>query len=158
MKLIDVLKPEYIKIPLQGNSKEAVIKELIQILTEQGQCDDPEKVFTAVMDREKIMTTGVGKGVAIPHCKKELCRNFAIAFGIHPQGIDFQSIDNQPAHIFFLLVGPESNPGMHIRLLSRISRLISKNSLRDDLLRCSNAQECYQLLKNEEEKYFEMAS
>jgi fructose-specific phosphotransferase system IIA component len=158
MKLIDVLKPEYIKIPLTGDSKEAVIKELISTLAPFRLFGDQDKVFQAVMDREKIMTTGVGRGVAIPHCKKEVCQEFGIAMGIHPEGVDFQSIDGKPARIIFLLVGPENNPGMHIRLLSRISRLISKESLRDNLLQCHSAEEAYELLKAEEEKYFEIAS
>ncbi len=158
MKLIDVLKPEYIKIPLTGQSKEAVIKELIHTLSPFSLFSSEDAVFRAVMDREKIMTTGVGRGVAIPHCKKETCSEFGIALGIHPEGVDFQSIDGKPARIIFLLVGPENNPGMHIRLLSRISRIISKESLRDSLLQCQDAESAYQLLKKEEEKYFEIAS
>ncbi len=158
MKLVDVLKPEYIKIPLQGNSKEEVIKELIELLCQGEKFKSADAVFDAVMDREKIMTTGVGKGVAIPHCKKEDCENFAIALGIHPGGVDFQSIDNQPVQIIFLLVGPENNPGMHIRLLSRISRLLAKESLRRNLAKSTRPEEAYELLKSEEKKFFEIAS
>ena len=158
MKLVDVLKPEYIKIPLEGNSKEEVIKELIELLCRGEKFKSTEAVFQAVMDREKIMTTGVGKGVAIPHCKKEDCQNFAIALGIHPQGIDFQSIDNQPVKIVFLLVGPENNPGMHIRLLSRISRLLARESLRQELIKSTRPEEAHELLKSEEKKFFEIAS
>ncbi|MEJ2634173.1 MAG: PTS sugar transporter subunit IIA [Calditrichia bacterium] len=158
MKLIDVIKPEYIKIPLRGKTREEVVKELIEILSDKDIFDDPEAVFSAVMDREKIMTTGVGRGVAIPHCKKEECAKFAIALGIHPDGADFHSIDNSPARIIFLLVGPETNPGMHIRLLSRISRIISKDTLRDSLLSSVQPEEAYNLLKAEEEKYFEIPS
>ncbi|MFZ0389915.1 MAG: PTS sugar transporter subunit IIA [Calditrichia bacterium] len=158
MKLVDVLKPDYIRIPLKGDDKKSVIREVINILAPYKIFDDSEKIFDAVMEREKIMTTGVGRGVAIPHCKKESCRQFAISLGIQKDGIDFQSIDNQPAHIIFLLVGPENNPGRHIRLLSRISRLISKDNLRDDLLNCSSPQEAFDLLKKEEEHFFEILS
>lgn len=158
MKLMDVLKPEYIKIPLTENTKEAVIRELIQTLAPFQLFSDDEEVFRAVMDREKIMTTGVGRGVAIPHCKKDSCHEFGIALGIHENGVDFQSIDGNPARIIFLLVGPENNPGMHIRLLSRISRLMAKESLRNGLLTCRSAEEAYRLLKDEEEKYFEISS
>ncbi|GAB4336266.1 MAG: PTS sugar transporter subunit IIA [Calditrichia bacterium] len=158
MKLMDVLKTEFIRIPLQSNDKESVIQELIDLLYSHKVCGSPQKVFEAVMAREKIMTTGVGRMVAIPHCKRSDCPEFAIALGIHPEGVDYQSIDNLPARIIFLLVGPESNPGMHIRLLSRISRLISKDSLRDGLLNCKTAEEAFELLKKEEDKYFEIAS
>lgn len=158
MKLINILKREYIKIPLSGTSKEEVVRELIDILSPFSIYQNHDSVYSAIMAREAIMTTGVGRGVAIPHCKKKECKEFAIALGIHPQGVDYHSIDGQPARIFFLLIGPETNPGMHIRLLSRISRLISKDTLREKLLSCSSANEAYDLIKSEEEKYFEIAS
>ena len=158
MKLIDVLKSSYIKIPLTSDNKEGVIKELISILHEQNAIIDEKSVFEAAMEREKIMTTGVGRQVAIPHCKISNGQEFSIAFGISVEGIDFNAIDNQPVKIIFLLVGPEDNPGMHIRLLSRISRLISKETLREKLLRVKKAEEAFKLLKIEEEKYFEIAS
>jgi PTS system fructose-specific IIC component len=154
MKLIDILKPEYIKIPLEGNSKEEIIFELIEVLHQQQLFSEAEPIFQAVMEREKIMTTGVGRGIAIPHCKKSDCQEFAIALGIQPSGSDFNAIDNQPVKVIFLLIGPEDNPSMHIRLLSRISRLISKNSLRDQLIACKKSQQAYMILKEEEEKYF----
>ena len=158
MKLVDVLKPAYIKIPLTSQNKEGVIKELINMLFEKKAITERDTVFQAAMAREKIMTTGVGRQVAIPHCKIKDGKEFSIAFGISESGIDFDAIDNQPVKIIFLLVGPEDNPGMHIRLLSRISRLISKEALRDKLLRVNDTEEAYQLLKTEEEKYFEIAS
>ena len=158
MKLIDVLKPEYIKIPLTGDSKETIIKELIEVLAPSKTFDDKNSVFEAVMEREKIMTTGVGREVAIPHCKQKNCDGFAISFGIHPDGIEFQSIDNKSVKIIFLLIGPEENPGTHIRLLSRISRIIAKDSLREKIKNARTSAEAYQLLKDEEEKYFEIIS
>jgi PTS system fructose-specific IIC component len=158
MKLIDVLKPEYIKIPLQSEIKEEAIRELIKVLDGQDIFNDSQAVFQSVIDREKIMTTGVGREVAIPHCKKKDCNKFAIAFGLTSKGIDFNSIDGKPVKIIFLLLGPEDNPGMHIRLLSRISRLISKEELREKLLKVSKPDDAYALLKEEEEKYFEIVS
>ncbi len=157
MKLIDVLRPENIKLPLTGQTKEDVIRELIDMFVETGLLDDADAVFQAVMEREKIMTTGVGKGVAIPHCKKNICKEFSIALGVHPAGVDYQSIDNKPARIIFLLIGPEDNPGMHIRLLSRISRLISKDTVREALLQCKDIEDAYKILSRAEEKFFEIA-
>jgi fructose-specific phosphotransferase system IIA component len=158
MKLVDVLKSSFIKIPLTAKDKEGVIQELIEILRDEDALTDTETVFQAAMEREKIMTTGVGRQVAIPHCKIKGPQDFAIAFGIADNGIDFNAIDDQPVKIIFLLVGPEDNPGMHIRLLSRISRLISKEALRDKLLQVNDPEKAYQILKTEEEKYFEIAS
>jgi len=158
MRLIDVLKPENIKISLHSDNKETAIKELIDLVCVHELSQDQDSIFNAVIEREKIMTTGVGREVAIPHCKKKDCKNFAIALGIHPAGIDFNSIDNRPVKIIFLLVGPEDNPGMHIRLLSRISRLIAKETLRETLLKAINPTEVYNQIREEEEKYFENAS
>ncbi len=156
MKLIDVLKPEYIKYPLQNKSKVEVIQELIHLLHINKVIPEEKTILNAVLEREKIMTTGVGNGVAIPHCKHPECQQFAIALGIHPEGVDFQSIDNQPARIIFLLVGPEDQPGLHIRLLSRISRIISKEETRIRLLQLTTPKRIYQFFKEEEAKFFEM--
>lgn len=153
MNLVDVLQPEYIKIPLKRNSKPDVIKELVAILSDHQAIGNPEKIIQAVFDREEIMTTGVGNGVAIPHCKHKDSRNFAIALGIHPQGMDFQSIDHKPAYIIFLLVGPEDQPGTHIKLLSRISRIISKDEVRERVLACKTATKLFNLLSEEEQKF-----
>jgi len=158
MKLIDILKPAFIKVPLNSSKKEDAIKELIGVLEGHDIFSDPEAIFQAVIEREKIGTTGVGREVAIPHCKKKECKKFAIALGLTSNGIDFSSIDEKPVKIIFLLVGPEENPGMHIRLLSRISRLIAKEQLREKLLQVSESVAAYTLLKDEENKYFEIVS
>ena len=156
MKLVDVLKPEYIKIPLTQTTKVEVIKELLTLLVEQQLVSHPEEVLTAILDREKIMTTGVGNGVAIPHCKTKYAVDFAIAMGIHPQGVDFQSLDNKPARIIFMLIGPENRPGTHIRLLSRISRIISREDVRKKILESKNPEDVYQILHQEEANFFEI--
>ena len=154
MNLVDVFQPEYIKIPLEKNTKTDVIKELVKILSEHEAIGNSEGIIRAVFDREKIMTTGVGNGVAIPHCKHKDSRNFAIALGVHPKGIDFDSIDHEPARIIFLLVGPEDQPGTHIKLLSRISRIISKDEVREKVLACKTPTELFDLLNEEEHKFF----
>ena len=154
MNLVDVFKPVYIKLPLEKNSKAEVIKELVEILNKNKAILNPEGVIEAVFDRERIMTTGVGNGVAIPHCKHKDSRNFAIALGIHQTGIDFEAIDKKPAKIIFLLVGPEDQPGTHIKLLSRISRIISKDEVREKVLNCKTPQELFDLIKEEESQFF----
>lgn len=157
MNLVDVFKPDYIKIPLERNNKKDVIKELVEILSSNKAVSNPEGIIDAVFEREKIMTTGVGNGVAIPHCKHKDNHNFAIALGIHPGGVDFESIDIKPAHIIFLLIGPEDQPGTHIKLLSRISRIISKDEVREKVLSCKTSLELFNLLKQEEEKFFNVS-
>jgi PTS system fructose-specific IIC component len=156
MRLTDVLRKELIKIPLDGSTKNECIQELIDCLTENNTIKSKELIFKAVLDRETIMTTGVGNGIAIPHCKHEQSPEFAVCLGVHSKGIDFESIDKKPVKIIFLLVGPENNPSLHIKLLSRISRLMSNEDLRHQLLLARKSEEALQLIEDEENYFFEI--
>ncbi len=148
MKITDILVPELIRYPLEMNDKESAIKELLNLLNSKGLIQDYDAVLDAVLKRESKMTTGVGNGVAIPHCKSQGASQFAIALGIHPAGIDFQSLDSRPAHLIFLLIGPEHKAGLHIRLLSRISRIVAREEVREGLLNARSADNVYQLMAN----------
>ncbi len=154
MRLTDILLDKYIQIPLKSGTRNESIKELITLVGDQ--INDVEKAYEAVLEREKIMTTGVGNGIAIPHCKHSSCPNFAVAMGIFRKGVDFESIDKKKVKIIFLLVGPENNPGLHIKLLSRISRLMSNEELRDQLLDCKTTDAAMELIKEEENYFFDI--
>jgi len=156
MRLTDVLKQEYIKIPLIGKDRDSTIEQLIDTLSGMNIIASKRPVFDAVLEREKLMTTGVGNGIAIPHCKHKDSPEFAVSLGVHPGGIDFQAIDKKPVKIVFLLVGPEHNPGLHIKLLSRISRLMSNEELRNQLQKCKSAEQAYELIQEEENYFFEL--
>ena len=156
MRLTDVLKKELIKIPLKGKDRDTCIKELIEKLVDSNMLKNSKAIFQAVIEREKIMTTGVGNCIAIPHCKHSETTDFAVCLGIHPDGIDFDSIDKKLVRIIFLLIGPEINPGLHIKLLSRISRLMSNEDLRNNLLSSKNCDEALQLIEEEENYFFEI--
>jgi fructose-specific phosphotransferase system IIA component len=156
MRLTDVLKKELIKIPLSGKNRDACIKELINKLVETKIIKNDKPIFQAVIEREKIMTTGVGNCIAIPHCKHADSSEFAVCLGIQKDGVDFDSIDKKPVKIIFLLVGPETNPGLHIKLLSRISRLMSNEDLRNNLLSSKDSNEAFQLIEEEENYFFEI--
>ncbi|MEJ2546152.1 MAG: PTS sugar transporter subunit IIA [Calditrichaceae bacterium] len=156
MRLTDILLNDYIKIPLDAKDRDDAIKKLVMLLGQSKVIDDTDQAYKAVLDREKIMTTGVGNGIAIPHCKDSSCPNFAVAMGVHNKGLNFESIDKKDVRIIFLLVGPENNPGLHIKLLSRISRLMSNEDLRDELLDCKTAEDALNLLQEEENYYFDL--
>ena len=156
MRLTDVLKENLINISLKSTTRDACIKELIEKLLETKAISKENSIFNAVLEREKIMTTGVGNGIAIPHCKHADSPEFAVCLGIQPKGVDFQSIDQNPVKIIFLLVGPVNNPGLHIKLLSRISRLMSNEELRQQLLSCENDQAAFELIHEEENYFFEI--
>ncbi len=156
MQLTDLLSEENILMPLKGKTRDECIHELIDALNKKDLLADADKAFEAIIEREKLMTTGVGNGIAIPHCKHSSCPNFAVAMGIHPQGVDFESIDKKKVHIIFLLVGPENNPSMHIKLLSRISRLMSNEDIREELKKAKTPKEVLETLQEEESYFFEL--
>ena len=156
MRLTDILLTEHIILPLKASQRDEAIKELINMLAEKDLITDVDQAYAAVLEREKLMTTGVGNGIGIPHCKDKSCPNFAVALGIQPKGIKFESIDKKDVKVVFLLVGPENNPGMHIKLLSRISRLMSNEELRQSILKSKDAQKIHDLIDDEENYYFDI--
>ena len=156
MKLSNLLSPDLIKIPLESKDKEGVIREMVDVLSKNGKVIDPEAVLEAVLEREKVMSTGVGQGIAIPHGKTESVTGVVAALGISPDDIDFQAIDEQPVHIVFLLLAPPYETGLHLKALSRVSRLLSKEEFREKLLQASNAEEAMRFIQEEEKKYFEI--
>lgn len=156
MRLTDILLKEHVMLPIQSDTRDECIHDLIEVLDKNDQIADKKAAYEAVLEREKIITTGVGNGIAIPHCKDKSCPNFAVALGVHNKGLDFEAIDKKKVKIVFLLVGPENNPGLHIKLLSRISRLMSNEELRNLILKCKKAEEVIDLINEEENYYFDL--
>ncbi len=155
MKLKDILSEEAIKIPLQGREKRQVIEELVELLASTRRINDQSEVLKAVLDREAVMSTGVGDEVAIPHGKAEAAPEIVAALGITRQAIDFHSIDEKPVRLVWLLVGPPNQTGPHLKALSRISRLMHKPEFRDRLIAARTVHEAFDAIVREEEKFFE---
>lgn len=155
MKICEILKVERIIPSMKSTDKESAIKELVYLFQEDPRVKDVDAVFQAVMEREKIMSTGVGKNFAIPHAKTNAVNEIIAAFGKLEQPIDFQSLDDQPVKLIFLLVGKENLVGPHIKLLSRLSRMMNMDEFRENLTNSSTAEEIYSLFENEEKQYFE---
>jgi len=155
MTLRKILSEDLIKIPLESTTKEEIIREMVDLLYKSHKVQDKQKLLKSIIEREQLMSTGVGDGVAIPHGKAEGVEELAAAFGITRGGIDFQSIDDKPVHIVFLLVGPINQPGPHLKALSRISRLMHKADFRQRLLVSCSPVEIMQNIVDEEKKYFE---
>jgi fructose PTS system EIIBC or EIIC component len=148
--LTDLLTLERIKIPLQGSTKDDVLRELVQVITKADQVDDPDEVLRAVREREAVLSTGIGNGVAIPHGKSALVPDLVMAAGRTAGPVEFDSLDGQPVRLLFMLIGPESAAGPHIKALSRISRLIRKDSVRDLLINAATPEEFYRGLMEAE--------
>jgi len=156
MKVSELLNPGVIISDLKGNKKEEVINELIDLFKKDSRVEDVEKVRSAVLDREKIMSTGVGKGFAIPHGKTNSISDIIAAFGKTKNPVDYDALDNQPVHLVFLLVGKDNLVSKHIKLLSRISRMMNKDDFRNRLLEAASADEILEIFRKEEENYFEV--
>ena len=156
MKICKLLDQENVLCQLEASSKTDVIDRLINSLGNKMDPKTLENVRKAVFERERIMSTGVGKGLAIPHGKcPGLDRNYA-AFALLKEPVNFDSIDDQPVSLVFLLVGPESHNSTHIKMLSRISRLMNNSDFRERLLQSHSADDIIEAFNQEEAQYFEI--
>lgn len=156
MKISDILEEKLVVTNLSGNTKDEIINKLVDIVSQSPKVLDKEKVRSAIFEREKIMSTGVGNGFAIPHGKTDAVADIVAAFGVTAQPIPYQSLDEKPVRLVFLLVGKDNLVGPHIKLLSRISRLMNKEEFRNKLLETKTPQEIIETFRNEEANYSEM--
>lgn len=156
MKLSDLLDKNFIVAQLNSTKKEDIINELIDLFENDSRVIDIKKVRDAVLDREKIMSTGVGKGFAIPHGKTSAVNEILAAFGKTNNPIDYQALDDQPVHLVFLLVGKDNMVSTHIKLLSRISRMMNNDEFRQKLKQAASSDEILELFKSEEQNYFDV--
>lgn len=150
MLLTDLLTPNRIRIPLHARTKDEVLEELVDIIAESDQVTDRSELLRAVRERESVLSTGIGNGVAIPHGKSVAVPELRMAAGASEHPIDFDALDGQPVRLLFLLVGPESAAGPHIKALSRISRIIRQDSVRERLLNATTPEEFYHMLREAE--------
>ncbi len=157
MKICEILKVEKIIPSMNCTTKEEAISELIDLFKNDDRVKDSESVKNSVLEREKIMSTGVGKGFAIPHAKTNCVTEIIAAFGKIDNPIDFQALDDLPVNLVFLLIGKENLVGPHIKLLSRISRMMNLEDFRENLAKATTAEEIYKLFEVEEKQYFEGA-
>ena len=156
MKISDILTEDVIEVKLAAPDKTEAINKMIDLANNSGKILDLEKVRKVVFEREKLVSTGVGKGFAIPHGKSDDIRDIVAAFGIMAEPIDFDSIDSEKVSFIFLLVGKDSMLNMHIKLLSRISRLMNKDEFREKLLNAVTKAEVLALFQKEEQNYLDI--
>ena len=156
MKISDILEEKLVMTNLEKTTKEEVINAMIDVLSQSSKVLEKEKVRAAIFEREKIMSTGVGNGFAIPHGKTDGVSDVVAAFGVTAQPIDYQSLDEKPVRLIFLLVGRDNMVGPHIKLLSRISRLMNKEEFRNKLMEIKTPKEVIEAFRQEEASYLEM--
>ncbi|MGH7848238.1 MAG: PTS sugar transporter subunit IIA [Candidatus Binatia bacterium] len=152
MKITDFLDADRVIPHLQGRDKTSVVKEMAEWLVRSLPVLDCEKLVKVLLEREKIGSTAIGEGVAIPHGKLlEIDRVHGV-FARSPEGVDFDSVDGYRTHLFFLLVAPENSPGDHLKALARISRLLQDAEFRARLMKASSAAELFNAITAEDEK------
>jgi fructose-specific phosphotransferase system IIA component len=148
--LTELLSVERIRIPLRATTKDELLEELVNVCADCNDIADRQDVLRAVREREAVLSTGIGHGVAIPHGKSAAVSELRMAAGRSAAPVDFDALDGEPVSLFFLLVGPESAAGPHIKALSRISRLVRQDEVRQRLIAAQSAEEFLQALQEAE--------
>jgi fructose-specific phosphotransferase system IIA component len=156
MKVSELLDEKFILTEFKSESKADIINELIDLYDGEERVLNLVDVRKCVLDREKIMSTGVGKGFAIPHGKTNSISDIIAAFGKSNKPIDYDALDGEPVHLIFLLVGKDNLVSKHIKLLSRISRLMNNDDFRKKLVIATTKEEIKMIFEEEEKDYAEV--
>jgi len=153
MKIEDILAQDLVLSDLTARSKTDVLVELATAVARRHPELDRERLVQALEDRERLNSTALGEGVAIPHGKMSGIKRVFAAFARSRQGVDFHSLDGEPTHLFFLLVAPEDSAGAHLKALARISRLLKDESFRTRLLQAPDAAALFETIRQEDARY-----
>lgn len=150
LKISDFLCRKAININIAAKDKKGAIAELVDMLAKEKKVKDTSKAVQSILDREKIGTTGVGQGIAIPHSRTDVVGELIAAFGISKKGIDFESLDGEPVHLIFLILSPPDTGGQHLRALARISRLFKDKFFRQALIDSNSTEEVTRIIEQED--------
>lgn len=153
MKITDFLTPDRVIADLTEKEKSAVLKEMAGQLADSESDLDATQILKVLQDREKISTTAIGEGVAIPHGKLPNVQKVSALFARSLQGVDFASLDGEPTYLFFTLIAPQDAAADHLKALARISRLLKDPDLRRRLLAAATNQELYNIIAVEDQKF-----
>ncbi len=152
MKIVEFLRADAVIASLSGQTGPEVLAELVRPIA-AAQKVDAQRLVDTLLDREKLGSTGIGEGVAIPHGKVPGLPALVASFGRSVAGVDFRAIDGRPTHLFFTLFAPENSAGAHLKALARISRIFKNASFRDAIMKAADAGEVYRLIEAEDAKY-----
>lgn len=150
IRILDYLPRELVRVPMAATQKRAAIEELVDLIVAQKLTADRERLLAAVLEREAQRTTGVGRGLAVPHAKTDACSKLIVAFGRTAEPIEFEAIDRQPVRVLVLIAAPPAQTNPHIQLLARISRLFNTEAIRDALLEAPDADTVYELIRKQD--------
>ena len=152
MKIVDFLNEKAVVADLKGTTKEAVLRELVDVLARAEGIKNKEDLIKVLINRESLGSTGIGQGVGIPHAKTNAVKKLVAAFGLSHTGVNFDALDGEPVYIFFLLVAPEDSAGPHLKGLARISRLLKDRFFRESLKQLTDEKAILKMVRDEDAK------
>ena len=153
MKILDILHKDCIIPELSSENKRGVLEELTGALLKFKANLNKDALVEVLMERERLGSTGIGDGIAIPHGKIQDLDELVLSFGRSARGIEFDSMDGRPTHLFFLLIAPENSAGTHLRALAKISRLLKSAHFRQRLMHAETREEIFQVIREEDKEF-----
>ncbi|MEI6634099.1 MAG: PTS sugar transporter subunit IIA [Chlamydiota bacterium] len=150
MLLTQLLTPRLIQIGLRNRDKRGIVEELVGILVAAGKVADKNLLVDATMAREAEGSTGLERGIAVPHCKTDAVRELTCSLAVSPEGIDFDAMDGKPSHIFFFLAAPTGMSGPHVKALANIAKLSESGEFLENLRAAPTPEEAFRLISEEE--------
>ncbi len=153
MKLPEIIEENNIIPELQAKDKKGVLEELAEVISKHEPSIDKRALVKVLVERERLGSTGIGDGVAIPHGKMNSVSRPIISFGRSKQGLDFDSMDGQPAHLFFLLIAPEDSSSVHLQVLAKIAKILKNRDFRKKLMEPGTKKELYQTIVQTDEEF-----
>ncbi|MBF0224851.1 MAG: PTS sugar transporter subunit IIA [Desulfobacterales bacterium] len=152
MKILDFLKKEAIISDLKAKDKKSTLEEMSVPISNLSGIPH-NKIVRVLMEREQLGSTGIEGGIGIPHGKMESIDSIIMSFGINRKGIDFDSIDGLPSHIFCLILAPESSTGPHLKLLSQVSKILRSDDFKETLINSNDEEELFSIIKSVDEEF-----
>ncbi len=152
MKILEVLPKEAIITDMKSKVKNEVIEELVASISKITGINSAE-LIKVLLERERLGSTGIGGGIGIPHGKLKNLESLIMGFGLSRKGVDFESIDGRPTHLFFILLTPENSTGLHLKLLARISRLLKNESFKNKLMKATDSNQVYSIIEEVDEDF-----
>ncbi len=153
MKIIDLLPPQNILPDLTAATKKAVLEEMSKALVDGPEGLSLQTVVEVLLERERLGSTGIGDNIAIPHGKLPQLNRLLLVFGRSLGGVDFDSMDGKPSHLFFMLLAPVNSAGLHLKALAKISRMLMSQTFRDNLMKATGAKEIYRLIAERDAEF-----
>jgi PTS system fructose-specific IIC component len=153
MKLSSEIKRSAILMEMKSTGKDEALKELVDLLCSAYRLKDRDTILEAIRSREATASTGIGMGIAVPHAKTSAVDRLYVAFGLSREGIDFESVEGERSHLFFIMVSAKDHCGPHIQALAGISRLIKHEDVRTGMMACRDAKEFQSFVESAEKKY-----